>query len=307
MRCSPRRLPPSALAFRAPTQGLRVPWRPTWSNVRWSQMQSGSAGLTSAGAAIGSTASEIRRAPCPYSRRPISASLTNSSPKWGEHDEVGSCHGAAEVHIQPKQGSSLRDSGPSPRSLPQWPVLRDTLNIRELLYGDFAFERGDVLPDGETARFEIAPQARSGLRAVLGRVGDEDLGRRSHGHRQCLNICAQPRLAGQIRSANDASLVREERLEIGLSRSCSATWWGRARSLHALIPKSRAASSPGSTAAAPTSEILGRHGRPIPGRRGACVFRYPTAHENDAERAILAGLAILKAVGGVRTAADKAG
>src|SRR5262245_33187583 len=35
-------------------------------------------------------------------------------------------------------------------------------------------------------------------------------------------------------------------------------------------------------------------------------FGYPTAHENDAERAILAGLAILKAVRTVRTAADVA-
>jgi len=35
-------------------------------------------------------------------------------------------------------------------------------------------------------------------------------------------------------------------------------------------------------------------------------FGYPTAHENDAERAILAGLAILKAVGTLRTAADVA-
>jgi class 3 adenylate cyclase/predicted ATPase len=33
-------------------------------------------------------------------------------------------------------------------------------------------------------------------------------------------------------------------------------------------------------------------------------FGYPTAHENDAERAILAGLAILKAVGTLKTAAD---
>jgi class 3 adenylate cyclase len=33
-------------------------------------------------------------------------------------------------------------------------------------------------------------------------------------------------------------------------------------------------------------------------------FGYPTAHENDAERAILAGLAILKAVGSLRTAAN---
>ena len=33
-------------------------------------------------------------------------------------------------------------------------------------------------------------------------------------------------------------------------------------------------------------------------------FGYPTAHENDAERAILAGLAILKAVGTLTTAAD---
>jgi class 3 adenylate cyclase len=35
-------------------------------------------------------------------------------------------------------------------------------------------------------------------------------------------------------------------------------------------------------------------------------FGYPTAHENDAERAILAGLAILKAVGTLKTAADVA-
>jgi class 3 adenylate cyclase/predicted ATPase len=35
-------------------------------------------------------------------------------------------------------------------------------------------------------------------------------------------------------------------------------------------------------------------------------FGYPTAHENDAERAIFAGLAILKAVGGLRTTADVA-
>jgi class 3 adenylate cyclase len=35
-------------------------------------------------------------------------------------------------------------------------------------------------------------------------------------------------------------------------------------------------------------------------------FGYPTAHENDAERAILAGLAILKAVRSVRTGADVA-
>jgi class 3 adenylate cyclase len=35
-------------------------------------------------------------------------------------------------------------------------------------------------------------------------------------------------------------------------------------------------------------------------------FGYPTAHENDAERAILAGLAILKAVGTMKTAADVA-
>jgi hypothetical protein len=35
-------------------------------------------------------------------------------------------------------------------------------------------------------------------------------------------------------------------------------------------------------------------------------FGYPTAHENDAERAILAGLAILKAVGTLQTAADVA-
>src|SRR5262249_25637324 len=33
-------------------------------------------------------------------------------------------------------------------------------------------------------------------------------------------------------------------------------------------------------------------------------FGYPTAHENDAERAILAGLAILKAIGTLKTAAD---
>jgi class 3 adenylate cyclase len=35
-------------------------------------------------------------------------------------------------------------------------------------------------------------------------------------------------------------------------------------------------------------------------------FGYPTAHENDAERAILAGLAILKAVAGLKPAADVA-
>jgi class 3 adenylate cyclase len=35
-------------------------------------------------------------------------------------------------------------------------------------------------------------------------------------------------------------------------------------------------------------------------------FGYSTAHENDAERAILAGLAILKAVGALRTAANVA-
>src|SRR5262245_48940338 len=35
-------------------------------------------------------------------------------------------------------------------------------------------------------------------------------------------------------------------------------------------------------------------------------FGYPTAHENDAERAILAGLAILKAVGALKTVADVA-
>jgi class 3 adenylate cyclase len=40
------------------------------------------------------------------------------------------------------------------------------------------------------------------------------------------------------------------------------------------------------------------------GRRVLAYFGYPSAHENDAERAILAGLAILKAVGGLRTAAD---
>jgi class 3 adenylate cyclase len=33
-------------------------------------------------------------------------------------------------------------------------------------------------------------------------------------------------------------------------------------------------------------------------------FGYPTAHENDAEGAILAGLAILKAVGSLKTAAE---
>ena len=31
---------------------------------------------------------------CPYSRKPNSALLTNSSPKWGKHDQVGSCHRA---------------------------------------------------------------------------------------------------------------------------------------------------------------------------------------------------------------------
>src|SRR5262249_23151274 len=35
-------------------------------------------------------------------------------------------------------------------------------------------------------------------------------------------------------------------------------------------------------------------------------FGYPTAHENDAERAILAGLAVLKAVGTLRTPANAA-
>src|SRR5262245_11851018 len=35
-------------------------------------------------------------------------------------------------------------------------------------------------------------------------------------------------------------------------------------------------------------------------------FGYPTAHENDAERAILAGLAILKTVGALKTATDVA-
>src|SRR5262249_57962371 len=36
-------------------------------------------------------------------------------------------------------------------------------------------------------------------------------------------------------------------------------------------------------------------------------FGYPIAHENDAERAILAGLAILKTVGALKTATDVAG
>jgi len=35
-------------------------------------------------------------------------------------------------------------------------------------------------------------------------------------------------------------------------------------------------------------------------------FGYPTAHENDAERAILAGLAILKAVASLKPASDAA-
>jgi class 3 adenylate cyclase len=35
-------------------------------------------------------------------------------------------------------------------------------------------------------------------------------------------------------------------------------------------------------------------------------FGYPIAHENDAERAILAGLAIIKAIGTLKTGADVA-
>jgi hypothetical protein len=39
---------------------------------------------------------------------------------------------------------------------------------------------------------------------------------------------------------------------------------------------------------------------------GLAYFGYPTAHENDAERAILAGLAIIKAVEALKTAAGRA-
>ena len=134
-----------------------------------------------------------------------------------------------------------------------------------------------------------------------------DIGVASVGHRRKLidAIAALRRVRCGRPSCRPA---RRRRPSGASSRSSSSTSWARPRSPPASTPRTCARSWP------PTSARSRRSWRGYEGHVAKFLgdgvlayFGWPAAHEDDAERAVRAGLAALSAVAGDRRPADERG
>ena len=87
---------------------------------------------------------------------------------------------------------------------------------------------------------------------------------------------------------------------------CRRAWGGRAVSLSRLRPRAAAFLIGGNDLAQVVAETVQRFGGFVAKYMGDGVlvyFGYPQAHEDDAERAVRAGLELIQAVGGLKSSA----
>ena len=88
------------------------------------------------------------------------------------------------------------------------------------------------------------------------------------------------------------------------SPCCSVTWWVPRSFPDSLTPKTYAPWCAPTGGGCRSHRALRRPYRPIPRRWAAGLFCYPTAHEDDARRAVYTGLGIVEAIATLNSPGD---
>ena len=133
--------------------------------------------------------------------------------------------------------------------------------------------------------------ARSSPQAVAGHCSAWRCACAAHAADVVCNAASSPAPTGPL-----CDRSRRKRLaNVVTSRSCSAIWLVRPHFRNSMPRSGATSSAPISTPPRRRSRT-GRPRRQEARRRYPCLFGYPLAHENDAERAVHAALAIQRAL-----------